>query len=69
MRLSELESFMREARIVALNIHRRDGGFQVHVRHEGQDQAFRCAQTAHTTLALAVREHSEPAPDILGDLL
>ncbi len=61
MNLDDLDRYIRENRILALNIQFDADGFRVHVR-PSLDRGFACAQKSHERLADALREHMVDRP-------
>lgn len=67
MGAAEIELWMKERGIVALNIHCDGDKFIVH--HRRADEGFVCAQRRHFSIESALREHISPSLDADGLLV
>jgi hypothetical protein len=62
-----IERLFSDPKVLAVNIHRVDGGFQVHLRRQGY--TFDVAQKVHSSVDAALSERLVKRSTDLGDLL
>ena len=62
-----IERLFSDPKVVAVNIHRVDGGYQVHLRREGY--TFDVAQKVQPTVSAALSARLVKRATDLGDLL
>ncbi len=62
-----IERLFADPKVVAVNIHRVDGGYQVHLRRQGY--TFDVAQRVHPSIDAALNERLVKRSTDLGDLL